>query len=228
MRYYYCLGNNAHGEEICFIMSSLQRERCYLDNNNLSPAGAFAFGVKMDDLERRNHTIIELSTGEGWISISTIAAMFGVSHQRIAQILKAAGVKKHTKRHNALVGEDAKRQRINDRIDEFWSHVHKTDDGCWEWTGHKMKAGYGTFGLKAIMNEINSYTHHISWKLMYGDMPEGMYICHKCDNPACVNPEHLYAGTPLQNVQDREERWKGIPTRKRKQIIAPRRIPSIK
>lgn len=81
---------------------------------------------------------------------------------------------------------------------QFWSKVNKTE-GCWEWTGSTHKFGYGEFR--------SGYTfyraHRYSYELHHGEIEEGLGINHKCDNPKCVNPDHLYAGTQQQNNADK-------------------------
>jgi hypothetical protein len=90
----------------------------------------------------------------------------------------------------------------------FWEKVNKTDT-CWLWTRSTNRKGYGKFSLPKsngwILSHIASYVSHT------GCVPEGMFVLHTCDIKACVNPEHLYAGTFLQNMRDRAERgteWK--------------------
>lgn len=82
----------------------------------------------------------------------------------------------------------------------FWSKVDKTSNpnGCWEWTGPKMPAGYGKF----YYNSLFEYSHRYSFTLSNGPIPPGLVICHRCDNPSCVNPEHLFLGTYKDNAQD--------------------------
>lgn len=83
-------------------------------------------------------------------------------------------------------------------IQNFWKKVIKSD-GCWKWTAAKNESGYGMFG---IGKKKLDRAHRISWKLLRGDIPKGLFVLHKCDNPECSNPEHLFLGTNLDNVRD--------------------------
>ncbi len=86
----------------------------------------------------------------------------------------------------------------------FWIKVQKTE-GCWNWTGSKDRDGYGRFGT----NGRNSSPHlaqRVSWFIKFGDIPEGSCILHRCDNPSCVNPDHLFIGTPYDNMRDMVEK----------------------
>jgi hypothetical protein len=82
--------------------------------------------------------------------------------------------------------------------DRFWKHVNKTD-GCWEWTGALYSNGYGRVTVK---HGVHKLAHREAYKLVWGDIPEGMNICHACDNRKCVRPSHIYAGTQQENVND--------------------------
>lgn len=85
----------------------------------------------------------------------------------------------------------------------FWQRVDKTGD-CWIWTGAKIKFGYGVIRRNSSEGGAQQKTHRVSWELHNGPIPQGLMVLHRCDNPPCVRPDHLFLGTGLDNVADRE------------------------
>lgn len=88
----------------------------------------------------------------------------------------------------------------------FWQKVQKSD-GCWLWTGASLPPmGHGT-----IRRGKKNYTvHRLSWEIHRGHIPDGLQVCHHCDVPKCVNPDHLFLGTQADNNRDRHMKGRTV------------------
>lgn len=81
--------------------------------------------------------------------------------------------------------------------ERFWKNVRKTA-GCWEWRGSNNGRGYG----RIMFNRQRTLAHRLAWQFSRGAIPPDMSVLHTCDNPGCVNPDHLFLGTQTDNMID--------------------------
>lgn len=94
-----------------------------------------------------------------------------------------------------------------DIVERFWSHVDKSGgpDACWPWTAARLKAGYGIFQA-----EKTRTSHRFAWEATNGPILDGLHVLHKCDNPPCVNPVHLFLGDNKANMRDRDAKGRTL------------------
>lgn len=113
------------------------------------------------------------------------------------------------------LNDDEYFERLKER---FWAKVDKTlgqgpQGDCWIWTGARFKYGYGSLSRRkdGYSYSTNDYAHRISYEIHHGAIPEDKpLVCHKCDNPPCVRPDHLFLGTHADNAEDKVRKGRGL------------------
>lgn len=101
----------------------------------------------------------------------------------------------------------SRRKRTIPLAEHFWSKVQKTP-ACWLWQATRRPAGYGTY----YINRYPALAHRVAWELTYGPIPKGLHVCHSCDNPPCVRPEHLFLGSQTANLRDAHGKGRLVKT----------------
>jgi hypothetical protein len=95
-----------------------------------------------------------------------------------------------------LTSRKWKKDRLSNSVERV------TETGCWLWMGYCDKNGYG----RVTLGRKNAQAHRHSYSEFVGPIPKDMYVCHRCDVPSCINPDHLFLGTQKQNMLDRDKK----------------------
>lgn len=107
----------------------------------------------------------------------------------------------------------------------FWAKAVEAPSGCWEWQGSRNKFGYGQFTWAARAGRqrpINS--HRLAWEFAHGPIVDGLWVLHHCDNPACINPAHLFLGNHTTNMRDAARKGRLSVPRPRAQMFTDEQV----
>jgi len=121
------------------------------------------------------------------------------------------------------------RSEVSDAlVERFWSKVDRRGpDECWQWLA-SLRKSYGQFG--SLRNRWKAQAHRFAWEIVHGPIQQGLFVLHRCDNPPCVNPDHLYLGTQGDNMREctrkgRRQRGDQHWTRRRPELFKTRLTP---
>lgn len=141
--------------------------------------------------DKRNEEMFLLRL-EGGLTLEQIGKRYDLSRQRIHSVVGK------TRRYTNERPE--KKPEVVSQHHKFWDLVQVLSiDVCWPWQG--AKSGQDRYGVIRVGSKMK-YAHRVAYELTFGPIPDGLYACHKCDNPPCCNPHHIFSGTPSENVLD--------------------------
>lgn len=161
--------------------------------------------------EAKQHSLLLLELYNSGMNTVELANFLGITRERIRQKLeKSGGYKRFVMQKET--DEEKKAKRMKSRIDKFWGNVDMScgEDKCWNWKGCRFPTGYG----RSTVFKKNEYAHRTAFILSKGNIPDGLCVCHKCDNPSCCNPMHLWLGTDADNMHDRDAKGRNNKGRK--------------
>lgn len=132
----------------------------------------------------------------------------------VSALAKAQGNKNNDGESNLikrLINKKFNKKNKLSEIERFFERLSFGLSDCWYWSGYRDKSGYGR-----VCNLKENFSHRLSWRLFFGEVPPGMKVLHKCDVRSCVNPDHLFLGDQFDNMRDmvKKKRNKNIPMKK--------------
>ena len=160
-------------------------------------SGKVQFTIKLNPGEREKLQEIAFSLGivrsrgEG---IGTIGSLTGLLRAIVLGEIELSD-------NNISIPKISLPDRFWSRVDKNGPIVHGMTTPCWIWTKFTT-APPRNYGIFTVKKGHTVKTHRLSWELTYGKIPDGLYVCHKCDNPPCCNPSHLFLGTAKDNAID--------------------------
>lgn len=113
-------------------------------------------------------------------------------------------------------------------LDRFWKRVAKgAPEACWPWTASRTRAGYGQLQARRYSSQPLT-AHRVAWEVATGTAPGNLHVLHRCDNPACVNPEHLFLGTQRDNNEDRNRKQRTASGENNGAVTKPLQNPFVR